>query len=114
VDTPFWGSYMTDLHPDIRESDSRLVRSRPEEIELAVRSLIRQAQLLGNVESIICVGATSFQSVSRHTELIHQELGLPSDAVLRIPHYSRANARVHGHDANRYRARVHEALRLTG
>lgn len=110
VGTPVWGAYMTDLHPGIPESDSRLVRSKPAEIELAVRSLIQQARLLSTVESIICVGSASFHSVAKHLALIEQEVGLPAEAVKKIPHYSRSNAGVHGQDPERYRALVHESL----
>ena len=108
--TPLWGSYMTDLHPTIAESDSRLVRSKPDEIQIAVRSLIRQAQLLATVESIVCVGGKSYESVARHLVLIEQELGIPAESVIRIPHYSRANAKIHGHDSKQYRSLVHEAI----
>lgn len=112
VGTPFWGSYMTDLHPDIAESDSRLIRSKPEEIELSVLSLISQGQKLGDVKTLICVGNISFDSVIRYSSLLQTELGLPSGSIVRIPHYSRAAAGVHKHVASRYRALVHEALVL--
>ncbi|MEB0001675.1 hypothetical protein QN357_01820 [Cryobacterium sp. RTC2.1] len=112
VGTPLWGSYMTDLHPAIAESDSRLVRSKPDEILLAVRSLIRQAEILGAVESIVCVGGKTYQSVARHAALIEQELGLTTDSVKRMPHYSRANAKIHRHDPEAYRSLVHASLGL--
>lgn len=110
VDTPFWGGYMVDLHPSIAESDSRLVRSEPQQVELAVRSLIQQAELLGSVETIVCVGSRSYESVRKHSNLLEAELGLTSNALVGIPHYSRANARIHGQDAQRYRVKVHEML----
>ena len=77
-----------------------------------MRSLIRQAKLLATVESIVCVGKVSFESVTKHAGLIEQELGLDASAVLGIPHYSLSAAGVHKHDASRYRAFVHEALGL--
>jgi len=112
IGTPFWGSYMADLHPEIAESDSRLISSRREDIELKVRALISQAALLGDVETIVAVGGASYESVAQHTELIERETGVPRERIIRIPHYSQAAARVHGRNADRYRALVHEALGL--
>ena len=103
---------MTDLHPTIAESDSRLVRSKPDEIKLAVPSLIRQAQLLAKVESIVCVGGKSYESVARHFVLIEQELGIPATSVKRIPHYRSANGKIHRHDPKQYRSLVHAAIGL--
>ena len=73
---------------------------------------IRQAQLLATVESIVCVGGKSYESVARHLVLIEQELGIPAESVKRIPHYSRANAKIHGHDPKQYRSLVHAAIGL--
>lgn len=59
VGTPL-GAYMTDLHPDIAESGFRLIRSKPEHIELSVLSLISQDKKLGEVQTTVCVGNISF------------------------------------------------------
>ena len=103
---------MTDLHPTIAESDSRLVRSKPDEIQFAVRPLIRQAQLLATVEPIVCVGGKSYESVARHFVPIEQELGIPTTSVKRIPHYRSSNTKIHRHDPKQYRSLVHAAIGL--
>ena len=103
---------MTDLHPTVAESDSRLVRSKPDEIKLAVLSLIRQAQLLATVESIVGVGGKSYESVAGHLFLIEQELGIPATSVKRIPHYRGSNAKIHRHDPKQYRSLVYAAIGL--
>ncbi|WP_206448107.1 hypothetical protein [Agrococcus sp. KRD186] len=61
VGTPFWGAYMTDLHPQLVESNSTLVRPEREEALRSVQSLITQARLLQSVEAIICLGPGSCQ-----------------------------------------------------
>jgi hypothetical protein len=110
VDTSFWGSYMVDLHPEIAQSDSRLVRPKREEIELRVKSLIEQARQLASVENIVCVGKESYTSVARHSALIERDLGLSLSSIVGIPHYSRAAAGVHKRKPELYRALVNEAL----
>ena len=110
VGTAFWGSYMVDLHPDVVESDSRLVRPKREEIELSVRSLIRQAKMLGDVQTIACVGKSSYDSVVKLSRLIQADLELSHDAIVGIPHYSLANSGVHKRDPQRYRDLVNAKL----
>lgn len=110
VHTPYWGSYMTDLHPQIRESNSGRVKPSTEEVAEAVRWLIGQALELQRVNTIIGVGAASFRSLSRHAPAITSALG--DVRILGIPHYSKANARVHRQRPELYRARVHERLGL--
>jgi hypothetical protein len=110
VGTTFWGSYMVDLHPDIAQSDSQLVRPKREVIELRVKSLINQAQLLGGIETVVCVGKLCYSSVTKHASLIERELGLSASAILSIPHYSQAAAGVHKRNPEIYRALVSEAL----
>lgn len=112
IGTPIWGAYMTDLHTGIAESNSALVSVGAIGVELAVQSLIAQAQLLGTVESIVCVGKRSFTSVRKHAPLIRQELGLRADTIVRIPHYSRSNAGVHKHSPEVYRALVRKGIGL--
>lgn len=111
VGTRFWGAYMADLHPNLVESNSALVRAQREVILLSVQSLIEQASLLGSVDTILCLGAKSHRSISRHARLVEDETGVRS--IIRVPHYSRSNAGVHKHDAERYRSLVHEAAGLT-
>lgn len=108
VDTEYWGSYMTDLHPQIRESNSSRVRPTTAEIAEAVQRLIDQALELGRVKTIIGVGSASFRSLSRHAPAINA--ALPDVRILQIPHYSKANARVHKQKPELYKARVHEQL----
>jgi len=110
IGTKLWGAYMTDLHSDIAESNSALVRIGAPGVEIAVHSLITQAHLLGAVESIICVGKQSHASVRKHARLIEEELGLQADSIVGIPHYSRSNAGVHKHRPELYRALVHQAI----
>ena len=108
VGTPLWGAYMTDLHPTIVESNSGRVRPMRENVESAVRSLVDQAKLLGEVGTIVCVGSKTYASVRRHEAMIQAELG--DISIVRIPHYSRANAGGHKHDVSCYRALVLDGL----
>jgi len=113
--TPYWGSYMTDLHPDIRESNSELVRPEAELIELAVRSLIEKANMLGAVEKIVCVGGVSYREISKRAELIEKETGIRRAALAKITHYSGGGAgavKKHKNDAVVYRQIVHKELGL--
>lgn len=112
VGTQYWGSYMTDLHPELAESNSLLVRPSTDEIELSVHSLIRQAKLLGTVEQIVCVGAKSYDAVALHLPLIENELNLRDNSLIRILHYSGAAAARHRNDPQTYRAIVHTELGL--
>lgn len=109
VGTSLWGAYMTDLHPAIVDPKSGNVRPKREQVEIAVLSLVEQARLLGKVELIVGVGAKSYTSIMRQRAHIHNELGEVD--IIKIPHYSRANAGVHKHDAIRYRCLIAEALR---
>ena len=104
LDSPLWGAYMTDLHPEIVDSKSGNVRPKRDQVESAVRSLVEQAKLLGGVELIVGVGAKSFTSIVRHRDHIRRELG--EVEIVRIPHYSRAAAGVHKHDLALYRTLI--------
>lgn len=106
--SPLWGAYMTDLHPEIVDSKSGNVRPRREQVESAVKSLVEQAKLLGEVELIVGVGVKSFTSIVRHADHIRRELG--ELEIVKIPHYSRAAAGVHKHDPTRYRALIREQV----
>jgi hypothetical protein len=75
-----------------------------------VKSLINQAQLLGGIETVVCVGKLCYSSVTKHASLIERELGLSASAILSIPHYSQAAAGVHKRNPEIYRALVSEAL----
>lgn len=110
--TPLWGAYMTDLHPALHESDSRLVRPTAEVVALSVESLIAQAKLLGEVRTIVCVGGKTHDAVAAHASEIERAIGVPASEVRRITHYSGAASRWHGGDALRYRDLVHGALGL--
>lgn len=111
VDTRFWGAYMTDLHPTIHESNSGRVRPTAEEIAEAVRALVEQALELQEVRTLIGVGAVSYRTLLRHSPTI--ESAIPGVEIRGIPHYSRANARVHRHKPDLYREIVHSRLGLT-
>ncbi|TPW76468.1 hypothetical protein [Schumannella soli] len=100
--TSLWGAYMTDLHPEHAESDSRKVRALPEQIRSSVDSLIEQARLLANVDTIVCLGAKTFTGVNRHRDVIEKELQIPASSIRRVPHYSGAAARVHKNNADVY------------
>ena len=110
VDTDYWGSYMVDLHPTIRESNSGRVKPTTDEVAKAIQGLIDQALELGRVKTIVGVGAMSFRTLSRHSPAITAALG--DLRVLGIPHYSKANARVHKQRPELYRAEVHRGLGL--
>lgn len=110
VGTPFWGAYMTDLHPELVESNSTLVRPTQAAALRSVESLMAQVRLLQSVETIICLGGQSLRSIVRCADLIENETGINS--IVGVPHYSRSNARLHKHVAQNYRRLVHEALGL--
>jgi hypothetical protein len=105
-----WATYSTNGHGG--NVELRNLDPKPDEIKLAVLSLIRQAQLSATVESIVCAGGKSYASVTRRLVLIEQEVRIPAESVKRIPHYFRANAKIYGHDPKQYRSLVHAAISL--
>jgi hypothetical protein len=111
--TRFWGAFMTDLHPDVADPNSRtVVVSKKGAVEPAVKSLIAQAKLLGEVEDIICVGGATYGGISRHAELIKQELGVSRSRLRPITHYSGSARGKHGNKASRYGQLVRSQLGL--
>lgn len=111
--TRYWGAFMTDLHPNLADPNSRnVVLSKRNATESAVRSLVHQAELLGEVADVICVGGATFAGISRHAALIEAEIGVPASRLLPIPHYSGMASRVHGNKPDTYRRIVHDALDL--
>jgi|JI10StandDraft_1071094.scaffolds.fasta_scaffold285102_2 hypothetical protein len=111
IDTELWGSFMTDLHPTIWESDSRkLGRIPASAIDEAVGTLIAQARLLGEVELVVAVGSATHRHLQKRLAVIREKVGNPNLRLVRIPHYSKANARVHKQRRETYRLLVEEAL----
>ncbi len=110
--TDVWGAYMTDLHEQ-RESDSAKVHD--DAIDAEVSEFVAQLRLLGATGEaaprIVRFGAKAFGRVAANADQI--ALGIDVTAPLRIvkaPHWSRANARVHRAQISVYRDLVHAAL----
>lgn len=111
--TKYWGAYMTDLHPDVRESDSALVRPNSELVDEAAELLAEKILLIADVEKIVCVGGYTFRQLTKRVDLLARKTGLGADALVKIDHYSRANAGRHKHKPALYRQLVHADLGLT-
>ena len=115
VHTRLWGCFMTDLHPTIWESDSRKLGRIPSSaIDQAVATLVEQARLLGEVQLIVAVGSATHRHLQKRLPVIREQLGNPNLRLVRIPHYSKANARVHKQRRDTYRALVEDVLADNG
>jgi acetoacetate decarboxylase len=111
VHTRLWGCFMTDLHPTIWESDSRKLGRIPSSaIDEAVATLVVQARLLEEVDLIVAVGSATHRHLQKRLLAIQEQVGNPNLMLVRIPHYSKANARVHKQRRETYRLLVEEAL----
>ncbi len=110
--TDAWGAYITDLHEQ-RESNSANVHD--DAIATEIAEFVVQLRLLGATGGaaprIVCFGAKAFGRVAANADQI--AIGIDAPASLRIvkaPHWSRANARVHRAQISVYRDLVHAAL----
>ena len=112
VGTPYWGAYMTDLHPGIRETDSRLVRPERDLVEASVGSLIERATILGEVDTVVAIGAYAHRKLLDHANSIEKAIGVKRSSLIRITHYSGMAAGKHGNDPAAYRELVHRDLGL--
>jgi hypothetical protein len=110
--TPYWGAYMTDLHPSIWQSDSALVRPESYLVQLAVEDLMEKVNKLAAVETIVCIGGRCYREVSRRANRIERQTGISPDSILRITHYSGSASGKHGNSTSVYRALVHQELGL--
>ncbi|WP_200331210.1 hypothetical protein [Leucobacter sp. L43] len=110
--TPYWGAYMTDLHPSIWQSNSALVRPESELVQLAVEDLIAKVNQLADVDTIVCIGGHCYREVSRRAKLIESQTGISPESILRITHYSGSASGKHRNSASVYRELVHQELGL--
>lgn len=111
VGTPFWGSYIADLLPDVFESDSGKVKTTREVQKAAVEILVEKVNRLG-ASSVVCIGSKAAKAVQKFASLLEEGTGITEDSVYFIWHYARTNAGKHKHDPEVYRAHVHERLGL--
>lgn len=109
--TPFWGSYIADLLPDVFESDSGKVKTTREVQKEAVEILVEKASLLG-ASNVVCIGDKAARAVQNFASLLEEGTGITTDSVYFIWHYARTNVGKHKHDPEVYRAHVHERLGL--
>lgn len=110
--TPFWGSYIVDLHPDIIESDSGKVKVTPEALTKAVETLAAKIERLGSVSTVICLGGGATDAVRKNAALLEKKTGIKANSIHSIWHYSGGN-RMHKNNPETYRAHVHERLGLS-
>ncbi|WP_030148898.1 hypothetical protein [Mycetocola saprophilus] len=108
--TPYWGAYMADLYPEIRESDSGKVRAADDVAKAGVRLLVEQAKLLGGVEVIICLGSKTYDTILKNLSELAELEGVTKDSLRRVTHYSGAAAAKHKNNPEVYRTLVHTEL----
>ena len=97
--TWLWGCYMTDLIPGTHQSKSAEVNPGDRDVE----AFMQEASLLGEPDQLfVCLGDKTYQALFR---------SLPADSrVVKVPHYSAANARVHTGRPEVYREICQQAL----
>lgn len=109
-DTPYWGSYMTDLLAEVNSKSNTLDLSA-ETIHRDVVVLVEQLQALGAADPLfIVIGKKTAKAFNDHEPILAAALGLASVRWVAVPHYSAANGRVHGNSTDRYRRLVLETL----
>jgi hypothetical protein len=104
-DTPYWGSYMTDLYAQI-ESRSALVKDVPTDIDAVLTQIATLSD--GEPVRIIAFGARTFEALGKHSKHL-ASAGLVRD-IAKIPHYSASNNGQHKGSPGRYRELVRVAL----
>ena len=81
-DTPYWGSFITDLCTDIVETDSRRVldETGEEQYKVAVNRIVEIREVLGGKATVVAVGWASYKKLKKY---------LPVEIELkRITHFS--------------------------
>jgi hypothetical protein len=117
-DTPYWGSYLTDLFR-IVESDSRVLDATLAADAIAVSTGITQwiaevQDLQADNPVIICIGVDSFTQLMAHADRLGDELAIRPERIVRILHYSATAAGHHRNDPAIYRRKVELALSEAG
>lgn len=94
-----WGCYMTDLIPGTHQSKSAQVNPGDRDVE----AFLLEVSLLGEPDRLfVCLGDKTYQALSRSS---------PADSrVVKVPHYSASNARVHKGRPGVYRGVCRQAL----
>lgn len=126
--TRMWGAYMTDVHPDITESDSTKVTNTADLVRSSVASLAHQIELLGSQDPVIVAlghskdpspdNASTYRRLMNNVDLLEQ-VGVRADRVVGVYHYS-ATAQAHykrepgATPCQRYRSHVHGRLAAAG
>lgn len=97
-DTPYWGSFMTDIYTAIADTDaaSALKRTTPEMTEQSVRTILRIREILGGSATIVAMGNRAHRILADYCGK-HPELDIP---LKRIRHASAFGG------AARYREKV--------
>ena len=97
--TWLWGCYMTDLVPGTHQSKSAEVNPGDRDVE----AFMQEVSLLGEPDQLfVCLGDKTYNALSG---------SLPTDSrVVKVPHYSAANARVHKGRPEVYREICQQAL----
>jgi len=113
-ETPHWGAYMTDLLTEVN-SKSNTLDLNAATIHRDVAVLVEQFQALSAVDPLVIVlGRKAGQAFKEHETVLAAALGLASVRWVEVPHYSAANARVHGNNPGKYRQLVLNRLRDAG
>lgn len=121
IDTPLWGSYMTDLIKynssgvlePVADSDSnsdnlKSLMKNNDFMDIQVQGLIDELKLLGcKNPTIFALGTSAFQTLNKKTvkDAIRNQIGKGTQ-IIKIDHYSRSNTIS---DEN-YIKRVHTAI----
>ena len=80
--TKYWGSFITDVYPEIVETDSTKVSSKASNnmINESIDNLIYVRELLGNEATIVAIGDAAYKVIKNN---------LPKDVkLIKIMHYS--------------------------
>jgi hypothetical protein len=104
-DTPYWGSYMTDLYTQI-ESRSALVKDQPTDIDAVLSQIATLND--GQPVQIIAFGARTSKALDKHSARL-ASTGLIR-GVAKVPHYSGSNNGQHKGSPAVYRELVRVAL----
>jgi hypothetical protein len=110
-ETVHWGAYMTDLLTQVNSKSNTLDLSK-ETIQRDVAVLAEQFQALGADDPlVIVIGKKTEAAFAKHERSLAEALGLNEVRWATVPHYSAANSKVHGNNAETYRRLVIDALR---
>ena len=103
-DTPYWGSYITDVIKEIRNTNSHetVIEFKKDKRlqEKAIKDLERELEIIGGTPTPIAFGNYVYELLSR----INADLKLFNKDIIKVPHYSAWCSK------EKYRQRLSERL----